>query len=172
MDKRTVTAKSISGEETQVKAQDLSLALSIYAVVVRDGKILISPQWKENGYDFPGGHIELGEEHFDALVREAKEETGFTVAPNKIIGMFTSFFTHPHTKVHQHSIQVYYSAEIISGEISVDGFDEDEKQYAKAARFVTLDELKSMEFINTIQEPLRVIMEHLEGITGGKNAKR
>jgi len=170
MDKKTVVAKSITGEETQVEAKNLTLALSVYAVVVCDKKILISPQWKENFYDFPGGHIELGENHFDALVREVKEETGFIVVPGKILGMFTSFFTHPHTKIHQHSIQVYYSAEIVSGEISTDGFDEREKQYAKAARFVTLGELKSMEFINTIQEPLSVILEHLESKIGGQHA--
>ena len=159
-----ITAKSITGEKTQVDEKDLVWAINLYAVVVKDGKVLISPQWKDNGYDFPGGHLELGEMHLDGLVREVKEETGFVVKPTNVIDVFTSFFMHPRKKRPQQSIKIYYAAEIVSGEISTDGFDEGELSYARPARFATLDELKTMEFMCTNQEPLNSIFSYLEKV--------
>ena len=158
---KKIIAKSIEGIQTEVSAENLQFRIGLYAVVCADGKILISPQWKENGFDFPGGTLDLGENHIDGLIREVQEETGFTVKPDKVIGIWTSFFTHPRTKKHCHSIQIYYSAEIVSGEISTDGFDEGELSYAKSARFVSLEELKLMEWMNTNQEPLQELMQYL-----------
>jgi len=157
-----IIAKSITGERTQVDAKDLVWAINLYAVVVKEGKILISPQWKENGFDFPGGHLELGEKHLDGLVREVKEETGFNVKPTKIIDVFTSFFMHPRKNRPQQSIKIYYGADIVSGEISTEGFDEGELSYARPACFVTLQELKNMEFMCVDQGPLEFIMPYLE----------
>lgn len=159
-----IIAKSITGEETLVDINDLTMSVNLYAVVVKNGKILISPQWKENGYDFPGGHLELGEDHIDGLIREVKEETGFIVKPTKVIDIFTSFFMHPRKKKPQQTIKIYYAAEIVSGEISTAGFAEGELSYAREARFATLAEIKNMEFMCTIQKPLESIFPYLESL--------
>ena len=156
-----IIARTITGEGMPVDKNDLVMAVCLYAVIIKDGKILISPQWKENGYDFPGGHLDIGENHLDGLIREVKEETGFTVRPKEVIDITTSMFFHPRKKIAEHNVLIYYSAEIISGEISTDGFDEGEKSYAKEARFVTLNELKAMEFMAP-QEPLKTILPYLE----------
>ena len=158
-----VIAKTVHGEQVPVDKKDFEMATCIYGVIIRDGKILISPQWKENGYDFPGGHLGKGENHLDGLVREVREETGFTVKPLKVIDVFTTFFIHPRTKVAEHCTMLYYAAEVISGEISADGFDEGERSYAKPARFVTLDELEKMEFMCSSREMIiKPIMKYLE----------
>jgi len=164
----TVIAKTPSGDEKKVDVKDLQFSINLYAVVVKDGKILISPQWQENGFDFPGGNIELGEEHLAGLVREVKEETGFDVKPGRVLGIFTSFFSHPKKNRNFHSMQIYYTAEIVSGELSADGFDEGELEYAKPAKFVTLGELERMQFMNSNQKPLEVIMKYLREKLSGK----
>ena len=158
---KKVIAKSIEGIETEVSVEDLQFRIGLYAVVCKDGKVLISPQWKENGFDFPGGTLDLGEDHIDGLIREVKEETGFIVKPDKVLGIWTSFFTHPRTKAHYQSMLIYYSAEIVSGEISTNGFNAWELEYAKPAKFVTLDELKTMKWMNTHQEPLQTLMQYI-----------
>ena len=42
-----------------VPANELIFRPSVYAVIIKSGKILLSRQW--DGYDFPGGGIEKGE---------------------------------------------------------------------------------------------------------------
>lgn len=43
-----------------------------------------------------------------------------------------------------HSLLVFYLVKIVGGELSDEGFDEDEREYAKIARWVDLDELRRM----------------------------
>ena len=49
-----------------------------------DGKIALAHSRKRHYYKFPGGGIEAGENHKEALLREVKEETGLTVIPDSI----------------------------------------------------------------------------------------
>jgi XTP/dITP diphosphohydrolase len=57
------------------------------AIIVRDGKILMNkrndphnPEFHEV-WEFPGGTVELGEDIFENVVRECKEETGYDIEP-------------------------------------------------------------------------------------------
>ncbi|MCL2228253.1 MAG: NUDIX domain-containing protein [Firmicutes bacterium] len=160
-----IICKGILGEEKTIEAKDLKFAVSVYAVAIRENKILISPQWCDNGYDFPGGHIDLGEVHTDALVREVKEETGMDIKPGNPIAVGTSFFVTPRRKECHQSVQIYFEATVVGGEISTSGFDEGESAYAKEAKFVTLKELKKMKWMNTNQKPMTEILRYLEGKT-------
>ena len=158
----TIIATTVDGQRVDVARRVLKMAVHCYAVIVRDGKILISPQWKENGFVFPGGSVELGEDHVVGLVREVREETGYQIKPRGIIDVFTSFYINFKTGRAQHSVLIFYTADVVKGHVSTQGFDEHEKQYAKKARWVTLDELKTMKFTCNTQEPIKIIRKYLE----------
>ena len=56
--------------------------IGVGAVIVQDGKILIVKRGVEPGkgkWSIPGGAVDLGEEVRDAVVREAKEESGLDI---------------------------------------------------------------------------------------------
>jgi ADP-ribose pyrophosphatase len=64
--------------------------LNVVAAVVRRGDSILvcrRPEGKAraNQWEFPGGKIEPGETESEALVRECREELGFTVRPEKTL---------------------------------------------------------------------------------------
>ena len=52
------------------------------AIVIRDGKILLSYETKTGQYMIPGGGLEPGEDEKECAVRELSEETGFVIEPS------------------------------------------------------------------------------------------
>ena len=63
-----VTCHDINGNLFEISVDQLSFRPSVYGVIIKDGKVLLSKQW--DGYDFPGGAIEPGETIHEALIRE------------------------------------------------------------------------------------------------------
>lgn len=57
---------------------------SARAIIVRDGKIAMVHSRVYDYYKFPGGGIEAGESHCDALIRETAEEVGLLIDPLSI----------------------------------------------------------------------------------------
>jgi len=127
---------------------NLNLSVHIYGIAIENEKILISPQY--DGYDFLGGTAEKGENHIETLIREFKEETGYLVEPIKLLNGYTSFFHNQKTNKDYQSYLIYYLVKIVDGEISNEGFDEDEKEYAKTAKWININELKNMRHVSTI----------------------
>lgn len=69
-----------------------STTLFVSTVVVKDGKLLVVQEGKNNygqlgTWNFPAGHVEPGEGLVDAAVREAKEESGYTVAIDGVLSV-------------------------------------------------------------------------------------
>ena len=119
-----------------------------------------------DGFDFPGGGIEKGENHITALIREVKEETGLDITVGNIITSATSFFRDTDGTPY-HAILLYYFINVVGGEISTAGFDADEQLYSKPARWVSFDELQSMKHCtsaNVKDEIIEIIKNKIEGI--------
>ena len=57
---------------------------SARGIIELNGKLALIHNEKYDYYMFPGGGIEEGESHEEALIREVKEEAGLTVIPESI----------------------------------------------------------------------------------------
>lgn len=137
-----ITTTDYYGNKYQADPDKMQVSVHVYGIAVRDGQALISPQF--DGYDWPGGTFKLGEDTIQTLKREFKEETGFDVEPIELLDVETSLFHHYKRGTDHHSILIFYLVKIVGGELSDEGFDEDEKEYAKMAKWLPLAEIRKM----------------------------
>ena len=85
------------------------------------------------------------------MKREFWEETGYKVEPIKLLGLYTSFFHHPKRNKDYQSLLVIYAVRVVGGGISTEGFDKDEREYAKEAEWVKISELRKMRHVCSIE---------------------
>jgi len=82
----------------------------VVAVIKKNGRYLIGRR-PEGGllsglWEFPGGKIEPGETHEQALLREVKEETGLTIRPGDRIATVDHAYSHLSVTLHVYACQV------------------------------------------------------------------
>jgi 8-oxo-dGTP pyrophosphatase MutT (NUDIX family) len=69
-------SKLLDLSETDVD-RAIKIREAVRAIIIQNDEILLL-QTNEGGYKFPGGGVEEGENHTEALIREVAEETGYT----------------------------------------------------------------------------------------------
>ncbi|MGZ7130466.1 MAG: NUDIX domain-containing protein [Halobacteriota archaeon] len=102
-------------------------ALTVDAVIVKDGKIMLIKRKEEpfqGQYALPGGFVEYGETVEAALRREIREETGLVVEVTSLVGIYSD----PRRDPRGHVISAAFAAVIVSGE-PVSGSDAAEANF-------------------------------------------
>ncbi len=160
--RQAVTCHDINGNSFEISVDQLSFRPSVYGVIIKDGKVLLSKQW--DGYDFPGGAIELGETIHEALIREIKEETGLEVTVEKSLLVTDSFFKLPISNKYVQSILLYYLCHVVGGKISTNFSSREEKAYLGNPEWIDLSELNKLKFYNSVdvEELIRKAKEVLK----------
>lgn len=148
---KTVLCRDVFNRRYRVDVRKLSFRPSVYGVITRKGKVLLSKQW--DGYDFPGGGMDLGETIDEALVREVREETGLRVAVGSIVTVQNSFFKYRNESVYVQSILMYYACRVVGGTLSTKFFDKHEKSYASMAEWIDVRNVGRLKFYNPVDSP-------------------
>lgn len=150
MDK-IIESFDVYGNKYNVPISELGWRPSAYAIVVYEGKILLSKQY--GTFHLPGGGVELGETPENAAIREVREETGIIISAPQLVGSISNFFTwrqRDGQPVHVQSILMYYIATFIGGELSKEGFDEVEKMVGEMPEWIPLEELDTIRAGSTV----------------------
>ncbi|MFB6957995.1 NUDIX hydrolase [Streptomyces sp. NPDC056309] len=99
------------------------LRVAAYAVCVRDGRLLLARWVAGDGarrWTLPGGGMEHGEDPYDTVVREAEEETGYTVEPVALLGLDSVRRNYPRplgTHADFHGLRILYEGRVTGGEL-------------------------------------------------------
>ncbi len=159
----SIRSRDKDGNIYEVPIGELVFRPSVYGIIISNGKILLSKQW--DGYDFPGGGMEISETVHDAVVREVWEETGMHVAVGDVVTCESVFFSFVHQEVapkfHANCILMYFLCDVIGGTLSTDNFDDDEKKYADLAEWVPLADIRMIRFYNSV-ESVKIIARAAE----------
>lgn len=95
------------------------LRVAAYAVVVDDGRMLLT-HWNEHGmtgWTLPGGGIDPGEDPADAAVREVREESGYDVELDELLGIDSIVAVRLDGR-EQHGLRIVYRAHVVAGTLT------------------------------------------------------
>ena len=132
---------------------DYDTRLAAYAVVVRDGEVLLvlwnevdPPEWT-----LPGGGVDLPETAEEGAVREVREETGYDVVLGRLLGVDT-FVVAPDDRLDgsqrwQKNVRVVFEASVVGGALAaeLDGTTDE-------ARWIPLADVPGLPRIGLVQK--------------------
>lgn len=125
-----------------------SLVVGSSAVVVDDeGRVLLQRRSDSGNWALPGGAMDIGETFAESAVREVKEETGFDVRIERIVGVYSDpahVFAYSDGEVRQ-EFNICLAAAIVGGELAVSRESTD-------VRFVPLDEVAGLTMHQSIRK--------------------
>jgi len=81
-------------------------------VLVKRAHPPLQAQWS-----IPGGVLEVGELVREAAIREAREETGLTVEPGELLGVYDRILRDPSGRVQYHYVLVDFLCRRVAGDL-------------------------------------------------------
>ena len=124
--------------------------VGVGAIIIENSRVVLvkrahpplQAQWS-----IPGGVLEVGELVREAAVREAREETGLTVEPGELLGVYDRVLRDPGGRVQYHYVLVDFLCRRVSGELQA-------ADDAAAVRWFTREELPAL---NLAEDTLEVV---------------
>lgn len=89
--------------------------IDVRGAVVREERILLVQERIDGGWCMPGGWADVGEKPSDMVRREVLEESGVSVRPTKVIGVFDANREGGSLELF-HAYKIVFLCELLSGE--------------------------------------------------------
>ncbi|MEW6019947.1 MAG: NUDIX hydrolase [Pseudomonadota bacterium] len=128
--------------------------VDVRAACVRDGRILLVQERRDQRWCMPGGWADVGENPASMVAREAREESGFEVAPRKVVAVVDANRGGRPLELY-HAYKVIFLCEIVGGEAR----DSDETM---DVGFFSFDELPPLSEHRTNERHLAEVRAHLD----------
>jgi 8-oxo-dGTP diphosphatase len=94
--------------------------VAVGAIIIDDCRVVLVKRTQMpmlGEWSIPGGAVELGETVCEAVIREAREETGLDVEPMVLLGVFDRVIRDENGSVLYHYVLVDYYCRYVSGEL-------------------------------------------------------
>lgn len=145
-----VKTTSFQGKSHLVDSAKLTFRPAVYGIAIDGDTVLVTTIKDSNEYLWPGGAVELGEDHTDSLKREFREETGFEIEVLKPIKAYTSMFWETFKNEDFQAMMIFFFVKVVGGRRSQDGMDETEKSFIEGAEWIKVVDLEKMHYRNNL----------------------
>ena len=133
-----------------------SLVVGSSAVVADDkGRILLQRRSDSGNWALPGGAMDIGETFAQSAIREVKEETGFDVRIDRVVGIYSDpghVFAYDDGEIRQ-EFSICLACTIVAGEIQV-------SRESTAVAFISVEDLPNVQMHESIRIRIR---DYLDG---------
>lgn len=95
--------------------------VGVGAIIIEDSRVLLVKRAHpplQAEWSIPGGVLEVGELVREAAIREAREETGLTVEPSDLLGVYDRILRNPEQRVQYHYVLIDFLCRRVAGDLS------------------------------------------------------
>lgn len=140
----------------------------VNGILMHNNEILIVKMSPNSFYCLPGGHVKIGEDTKNAIIREIKEETGYDSHINKLITITENFFVRKNGKK-IHELGFYYLLNLDNKEKinnkEYEVIEDNQENMQLHFKWISIDEIKNIDFkpqeLKEKIENMNIDFEHL-----------
>ena len=95
--------------------------VGVGAIIIEDGRVVLVKRAHpplQAEWSIPGGVLEVGELVRDAAIREAREETGLTVEPGELLGVYDRVLRDAEGRVQYHYVLIDFLCRRVAGDLA------------------------------------------------------
>jgi 8-oxo-dGTP diphosphatase len=95
--------------------------VGVGAIIIEEARVVLVKRRHpplQDQWSIPGGVLEVGELVREAAVREAREETGLTVEPGELLGVYDRVLRDPEKRVQYHYVLIDFLCHRVAGDIA------------------------------------------------------
>jgi ADP-ribose pyrophosphatase YjhB (NUDIX family) len=95
--------------------------VGVGAIIIEDSRVVLVKRAHpplQAEWSIPGGVLEVGELVREAAIREAREETGLTVEPGELLGVYDRVLRDADQRVQYHYVLIDFLCRRVAGEIA------------------------------------------------------
>jgi ADP-ribose pyrophosphatase YjhB (NUDIX family) len=94
--------------------------VGVGAIIIEGARVLLVKRLHpplQAEWSIPGGVLEVGELVREAAIREAREETGLTVEPRELLGVYDRILRNPEQRVQYHYVLIDFLCRRVAGDL-------------------------------------------------------
>jgi 8-oxo-dGTP diphosphatase len=131
--------------------------VGVGAIIIEQDSVLLVKRARpplQAQWSIPGGALEIGELVREAVVREAREETGLIVEPGELLGVYDRVLRDDQQRVQYHYVLIDFLCRGIGGELAA-------ADDAAEVRWFTREQLPALTLVEDTLDVIRKGFEKL-----------
>jgi len=125
--------------------------VGVGAIIIEDSRVVLVKRLHpplQAQWSIPGGVLEVGELLREAAIREAHEETGLTVEPGELLGVYDRILRNAEKRVQYHYVLIDFLCRRVAGDLAAASDAAEVKWFARG-------ELPALKLAEDTQDVIR-----------------